>query len=75
VCPICHTSTSTRTPFPAKVTIQDSAGPARADAGHADRLGVVRYLALLVIAIVFLTGLVWWAFFIGNTVVRLIRRR
>jgi hypothetical protein len=34
----------------------------------------VRYLALLVLAIVFLTGLVWWAFFLGNAVVRLVRR-
>jgi hypothetical protein len=38
-------------------------------------LGVVRYLALLVLAIVFLTGLVWWAVFIGNAVVKLVRRR
>jgi hypothetical protein len=38
-------------------------------------LSLVRYLALLVLAVVFLTGLVWWVFFIGNTVVRLIRRR
>jgi hypothetical protein len=38
-------------------------------------LNVVRYLALLVLAVVFLTGLVWWVFFIGNTVLHLIRRR
>jgi hypothetical protein len=38
-------------------------------------LDVVRYLALLVLAVVFLTGLVWWVVFIGNTVVRLIKRR
>jgi hypothetical protein len=38
-------------------------------------LEVVRYLALLVLAVVFLTGLVWWLFFIGNAVVHLIRRR
>jgi hypothetical protein len=38
-------------------------------------LSVVRYLALLVLAIVFLTGLVWWVFFIGNALVHLIRRR
>ena len=35
----------------------------------------MRYLALLVLAVVFLTGLVWWVFFIGNTVVQLFRRR
>jgi hypothetical protein len=35
----------------------------------------VRYLALLVIAAVFLTGLVWWALFIGNAVVGLVRRK
>jgi hypothetical protein len=35
----------------------------------------VRYLALLVLAAVFLTGLVWWALFIGNAVVRVIRRK
>jgi hypothetical protein len=34
----------------------------------------VRYLALLVLAIVFLTGLVWWVFFLGNSAVRLFRR-
>jgi hypothetical protein len=38
-------------------------------------LNVVRYLALLVLAIVFLTGLVWWVFFIGNSVVHLFRRK
>jgi hypothetical protein len=35
----------------------------------------VRYLALLVLAAVFLTGLVWWVLFIGNAFMRLIRRR
>jgi hypothetical protein len=35
----------------------------------------VRYLALVLIAVVFLTGLVWWALFIGNAVVSLFRRR
>jgi hypothetical protein len=40
-----------------------------------DRLEDVRYLALLVLAAVFLTGLVWWAFFIGNAFMHLIRRR
>jgi hypothetical protein len=35
----------------------------------------VRYLVLLVIAAVFLTGLVWWALFVGNAVVSLFRRR
>jgi hypothetical protein len=40
----------------------------------ADRLGNVRYLALLVLAVVFLTGLVWWVVFIGNAVARVFRR-
>jgi hypothetical protein len=35
----------------------------------------VRYLALLVLAIVFLTGVVWWVVFIGNAVLHLFRRR
>jgi hypothetical protein len=35
----------------------------------------VRYLALLVIAIIFLTGLVWWVLFVGNALVHLFRRR
>ena len=35
----------------------------------------MRYLALLVLAVVFLTGLVWWVVFIGNSVVQLFRRR
>jgi hypothetical protein len=35
----------------------------------------VRYLALLVLAVVFLTGLVWWALFIGNAVASAFRRK
>jgi hypothetical protein len=35
----------------------------------------VRYLALVVLAAVFLTGLVWWVLFLGNAVVSLFRRR
>jgi len=35
----------------------------------------VRYLALLVIAVVFLTGVVWWVLFIGTAIARLVRRR
>jgi hypothetical protein len=38
-------------------------------------LGAVRYLALLVLAIVFLTGLVWWVYFLGGAVVRVFRRK
>jgi hypothetical protein len=34
----------------------------------------VRYLALALLAAVFLTGLVWWVLFIGNAVVRVFRR-
>jgi len=35
----------------------------------------VRYLALVLIAVVFLTGLVWWVLFLGNAVVSLFRRK
>jgi hypothetical protein len=35
----------------------------------------VRYLALVVLAAVFLTGLVWWLVFIGNAVLHVFRRR
>jgi hypothetical protein len=35
----------------------------------------VRYLALVLLAAVFLTGLVWWLVFIGNAVVHVFRRR
>jgi hypothetical protein len=35
----------------------------------------VRYIALVVLAAVFLTGIVWWVVFLANAVVRLVRRR
>lgn len=35
----------------------------------------MRYIALVVLAAVFLTGVVWWVVFLGNAVVSLIRRR
>jgi hypothetical protein len=35
----------------------------------------VRYLLLVVLAALLLTGTVWWAIFIGNAVVSLFRRR
>jgi hypothetical protein len=35
----------------------------------------VRYLLLAIVAIVFLTGLVWWALFIGNAVRGALRKR
>jgi cytoskeletal protein RodZ len=35
----------------------------------------VRYVALVVLAVVFLTGLVWWALFLGNAAISLFRRR
>jgi hypothetical protein len=35
----------------------------------------VRYIALVVLAAVFLTGVVWWVVFLGNAVVSLICRR
>lgn len=34
----------------------------------------MRYLLLVLLAIVFLTGVVWWLLFIGNAAVRLFRR-
>jgi len=35
----------------------------------------VRYLLLAIVAIVFLTGLVWWALFSGNAVRGTLRKR
>ena len=35
----------------------------------------MRYIALLVLGAVFLTGLVWWVLFLGNAVTSLLRRR
>jgi cytoskeletal protein RodZ len=35
----------------------------------------VRYIALVVLAAVFLTGVVWWVVFLGNAILSLIRRR
>jgi hypothetical protein len=35
----------------------------------------VRYLVLLVFAVIFLTGLVWWALFITNAVRGNLRKR
>lgn len=35
----------------------------------------MRYAALVLIAVVFLTGLVWWALFLGNAVRSVFRRR
>lgn len=35
----------------------------------------MRYVALLVLGIVFLTGLVWWVLFIANAVVGVFRRK
>jgi hypothetical protein len=35
----------------------------------------VRYVALLVLGVVFLTGLVWWLLFIGNAVGSAFRRK
>jgi hypothetical protein len=44
-------------------------------AERTDKLDVVRYIALLVLAIIFLTGVVWWVLFIVNAILRLFRRR
>jgi cytoskeletal protein RodZ len=35
----------------------------------------VRYLLLALLAVIFLTGLVWWAVFIGNAVRGSLRKR
>jgi len=35
----------------------------------------MRYLALLVLGVVFLTGLVWWVLFIGNAVTSAFRKK
>ena len=35
----------------------------------------MRVLLLLIVAAVFLTGLVWWAVFIGNAVLGAMRKR
>lgn len=35
----------------------------------------MRYIALVVIAAIFLTGLVWWVVFIGNGILNAFRRR
>jgi len=35
----------------------------------------VRYLLLALVAVIFLTGLVWWALFIGNSVRGALRKR
>jgi hypothetical protein len=35
----------------------------------------VRYLLLAILAVIFLTGLVWWAFFLGNAVRGGLRKR
>jgi hypothetical protein len=35
----------------------------------------VRYLALVVLSVVVLTGIVWWVLFLGNAVVSVLRRK
>jgi len=35
----------------------------------------VRILLLLVVGIIFLTGLVWWVVFIGNAIAGAVRKR
>ena len=35
----------------------------------------MRTLLLIIVAAIFLTGLVWWALFLGNTVRNTLRRR
>jgi cytoskeletal protein RodZ len=35
----------------------------------------VRYVLLALVAVIFLTGLVWWALFIGNAIRGTLRKR
>jgi cytoskeletal protein RodZ len=35
----------------------------------------VRIVLLIIVAVVFLTGIVWWVTFVGNTVVNTLRKR
>jgi hypothetical protein len=35
----------------------------------------VRILLLIIVAVVFLTGIVWWVTFVGNAVVSTLRKR
>jgi hypothetical protein len=35
----------------------------------------VRILLLLIVGLIFLTGLVWWALFIGNAITGSLRKR
>jgi hypothetical protein len=35
----------------------------------------VSYVLLVILAVVFLTGAVWWLVFLGNSALRLVRRR
>lgn len=35
----------------------------------------MRILLLLIVAVFFLTGVVWWAAFIGNAIVTAVRKR
>ena len=35
----------------------------------------MRILLVLIVGIVFLTGLVWWVVFIGNTIAAAVRKR
>jgi hypothetical protein len=35
----------------------------------------VRYVALVLLGLIFLTGIVWWVLFIGNALVSVLRRK
>ena len=35
----------------------------------------MRYLLLIIVAVVFLTGIVWWAVFLGNAIRGQLRKR
>lgn len=35
----------------------------------------MRYLLLIIVAVVFLTGIVWWALFLGNAIRGQLRKR
>lgn len=35
----------------------------------------MRYVALVLLGLIFLTGIVWWVLFIGNALVSVLRRK
>ena len=43
--------------------------------GKAGSVNVVRILLLIIVAVIFLTGIVWWVTFFGNAVMNTLRKR